>query len=497
MRLAATRSVIVRALLVLLATGCRARDGGRTPVPAEVRVLVPSVPAVWDPLQDGRLAPTSLFGNVFEALVRDAPDGAFTPVLAEAWVNVEPAVYEFRLRPGRLFHDGSPVTPEAVAASLERSRAAGSSNRNGLPDVEAIEAIPGGVRIRMKGTSRNLLEALSGALIVKETPRGLVGSGPYELVALEPGRRAELARSERHGGPRPPLDRAEFVAFEKPADALRLLADGRPAIVFDPPAEVLARAESDPSLHVVGAASVSVTYLAFNLTTGPPVFRDTRFRRGVAAALDRARIAAEGRPRGAVPASQVVSAGVFGYDPGLKVPARDLAEARRELAASGVPATPLTLEVGTANRRVGELVVEELGEAGLPVQLQVFSSEAFRERIESGNAFYVWGWVIGLESGSALHAFFHTKDVARGWGLRNRVGYSSPAVDAVLERALQAADPKERLPELQRVCRILAEDLPWIPLLSPRNERVLPRSLDLKVRPDGILLLSDLEPAAR
>lgn len=490
------RSLAWMTVLLALA-GCRPRGGAHGGVPAEVRVLVPSVPVEWDPLKDGRLAPTSLFNNVFETLVRDDPDGVFAPVLADSWVTVGPEQYEFRLRPGRTFHDGSPVTPADVARSLERSRAAGSSNRNGLPDVEAIEVLPDGVRIRMKGTSRNLLEALSGARIVKKTARGLVGSGPYELVDYEPGRRAVLALSERFRGGRPLLSRAEFVAFETPAEALRLLGDGKPAIVFDPPAEVLARAEGDPGLRVVSAASVSVTYLAFNLATGPPVFRDVRFRRGVAAALDRTRLAAEGRPRGAVPASQVVSAGVFGFDPQLKVPARDLAAARRELAAAGLPEAPLTLEVGTMNRRVGELVVEELAEAGLPVKLEVFSSDAFRGRIESGNAFYVWGWVVGLESGSALHAFFHTKDVARGWGLRNRVSYSNPVVDEVLERALQSTDPSARLPELQRVCRVLAEDLPWIPLFSPRNERVLPRGLNLRVRPDGILLLSDLVPAAR
>jgi len=484
-----------RAALLLVLAGCR--GGGPAGVPTEVRVLVPTVPVDWDPLKDGRLAPTSLFSNVFEALVKDEPDGGFSPNLAESWVTAGPEQYELRLRPGRFFHDGSPVTPADVARSLERSRAAGSSNRNGLPDVDAIEVLPDGVRIRMNGTSRNPLEALAGARIVKETPRGLVGSGPYELVSHEPGRRAVLSRSERYRGGRPLVSRAEFVVYETPAEVLRLLDDGRPTLVFDPPEEVLARAESDRSLRVVSAPSVSVTYLAFNLATGPPVFRDVRFRRGVAAALDRTRLAAEGRPRGAIPASQVVSAGVFGFDPQLKVPARDLAAARRELAAAGRPAEPLTLETGTMNRRVGELVAEQLGEVGLPVKLEVFPSEAFRARIESGNAFYVWGWVVGLEAGSALHAFFHTKDVSRGWGLRNRVSYSNPVVDEALARALRATDPAARLPELQRVCRVLAEDLPWIPLFSPRNERVLPRGLNLRVRPDGILILSDLEPAAR
>ena len=63
--------------------------------------------------------------NIFESLVRLTPDYQVEPLLAESWEFVDPNTWSFTLRSDVTFHDGTPLTSEAVAWSLGRIAAVG------------------------------------------------------------------------------------------------------------------------------------------------------------------------------------------------------------------------------------------------------------------------------------------------------------------------------------------------------------------------------------
>ena len=99
---------------------------------------------------------------------------------------------------------------------------------------------------------------------------------------------------------------------------------------------------------------------------------------------------------------------------------------------------------------------------------------------------------MGGESEGALRNFLHTRDPAKGWGSRNRTSYSNRELDATLEEAARTIGPSERLQLLQRCMRLLNDDLPWIPLYSPKIGRVRSKSLDVPERPDDRLVLHEI-----
>jgi peptide/nickel transport system substrate-binding protein len=60
--------------------------------------------------------------QVYEALLDVDSNLAIVPQLALAWKPLNPTTWEFTLRPGVLFHDGTPVSPDDVIFSIERAR---------------------------------------------------------------------------------------------------------------------------------------------------------------------------------------------------------------------------------------------------------------------------------------------------------------------------------------------------------------------------------------
>ena len=85
-------------------------------------------------------------------------------------------------------------------------------------------------------------------------------------------------------------------------------------------------------------------------------------------------------------------------------------------------------------------------------------------------AFYYGSWQCA--SGDASDLFdnkIHTRDSARGYGDSNSNGYSNPALDKLIESSGATLNMNERRRILESAMRLLAADLPLIPLAVPYN----------------------------
>ncbi|MDD2713434.1 MAG: ABC transporter substrate-binding protein [Simplicispira sp.] len=84
---------------------------------------------------DPTSSPTASIGevvhyNVLEGLVKIHENGAVSGLLAQSWaVDAQGKRYTFQLRQGVRFHDGTAFDADAVRFTLERAKAAGSTNK--------------------------------------------------------------------------------------------------------------------------------------------------------------------------------------------------------------------------------------------------------------------------------------------------------------------------------------------------------------------------------
>jgi len=108
----AMRIVILAFTLGLLAAGAKAQD---------LRIGLAAEPSAMDPHYHNLAPNNSILSHVFERLIEPDEKQRLTPDLAESWKPIDDAVWEFKLRKGVTWHDGSPFTADDVVFTFERA----------------------------------------------------------------------------------------------------------------------------------------------------------------------------------------------------------------------------------------------------------------------------------------------------------------------------------------------------------------------------------------
>jgi peptide/nickel transport system substrate-binding protein len=173
----------------------------------------------FDPHTNADEPTTTLLKNVYDALVKVTDDPPrIAPQLAQSWTaSADGLEYVFKLDPAARFHDGTPVTADAVAYSYRRVLRLKKGNSwmlAGIVSAEGIQAVNSGtVRIRLNRPFGPLLQVLPWIWIVnpKQVEANLgaddgqsylrnavAGSGAFRVRRAESGNLYELQRVE-HG----------------------------------------------------------------------------------------------------------------------------------------------------------------------------------------------------------------------------------------------------------------------------------------------------------
>src|ERR1039457_5687391 len=336
MRLSAWLPLAVLSALAVSGAATRPHYGGT------LRVGMRAAPAAPDPAPPDA---TPLRSLVFETLVRldlaDAPQ----PCLALSWQHDAAAKrWQFNLRPGVKFHDGSLLTAAAVATSLQAA----------LPGV-GVAATGDAVTVRANHPLPDLLLELAH--------NGWLGTGPFRVTALDPGRRATFAANEDYWGGRPFLDAIDVQLGRGLRDQLADLELGKADVVEVGPTD-LHRA-SEHGRTVWSSAPVSLIALAF----APAL--DPRLREALALSIDRAAMYTVLLQKQGEVSAALLPQWISGYAFAFPT-APDLARARALANALPPAARTLTLTYDPsmrAARSLAERVAVNARDAGLSVQV--------------------------------------------------------------------------------------------------------------------------------
>src|SRR3979411_1230843 len=122
MRLLRTKGVVALAALLLALTACSGGTASSSSGTSSTLVVAETVPPQpFAPTQSSQIATMYAWQLVYNGLVRVDNTGQVQPDLATAWtMSADRKSYDFTLRPGAKFSDGSPVTADDVVFSFQR-----------------------------------------------------------------------------------------------------------------------------------------------------------------------------------------------------------------------------------------------------------------------------------------------------------------------------------------------------------------------------------------
>lgn len=454
-----------------------------------------------DPMQYDAVNRTVLM-NMYEGLVRTDRNLSIESALAVSWGSLDDHTWEFRLRPGVVFHDGSSVTADDVKASFERAKEGSSQVRTLVSGITAIQVDGDTLQFSLAQPDPVFLQKIAGIFITKDDPSQTVsdfGTGPYQFSAWDTDDVSiTLDRFDQYWGLIPSFPAVTFRTISDPDERQEGFTQGTIDLYVDlAPSSV----KGVPSFITVRALpSLEVYFLAFNMrNTSDNPFANKSLRQAIQQALDLDAFVSLSNGYARV-VSQFVSSGIFGYDSTIQLPVYDL-EGAKDLvrSASHFTRVAVTLDLPSGLEQFGFYVQEQLSLIGIDVSLNVLSSEQMLAKITAGTSdFYFFGWRSELgDASDFLSSVVHSSTEDGEYGSYNGGRYSSATIDALIESALHDIHPDSRLASMQEVMRtIVVDDLIGVPLFEADVLYGVSPEISWEPRIDGYVMVSDITPAS-
>lgn len=403
--------------------------------------------------------------NVFETLVGYDEDLNLVPELAESWeVNDDASEYTFTLVEDATFHDGTPVTAEAVVANLERVGEQDSVWAGRVALVEEYETPDERtVIIRLSQPSAPFLDGLTGLSIMSpdsfenavESP---VGSGPFQFVEWVPNDHILLERNDDYWGDPVAYAELELRPIPDSQVAYTNLQAGEVDVVVTASTALVEQAEAAGDGEIVKPNfSNSMTLIEMS------GIEDVLVRRAIAHALDRdavnevafggqGEIADSPLPKGNFAYCEVES-----YD-------YDLEAAEALLEEAGAEDFAFQMEVLSGRPQAEQLGrIWQQGLEAIGVDLTINVSELS-----------VWlDYYVNRDYDVTWNGFNHPADPHPYWELVMGEDRRTPEVEELFQAAAASSDMEERADLYCQLQELALENLEIFPvILEPLNSIV-------------------------
>lgn len=457
--------------------------------------------------------------QIYDTLIQRDADLAMEPGLAVSWKPLNQTQWEFSLRQGVTFHDGSAFTAEDVKFSIERAAAKTSDFKTYVTTIESVKIIDDyKLLITTKMADPILPSYLTFVFMMDKSwaekhnvlspqdynaseetyaVRHANGTGAYILADRKPDLKTVLRKNPNYWGPKAQIEEVIHTPIKSEPTRIAALLSEEIDFVLDPPIQDLKRLERDERIKVESTPQIRTLFLgmdqrATTLRSNPELggnpLADKRVRQAMYMAIDIKAIQQKIMRGLAKPAGIVTAPGVHGYTAALdtRLP-YDRKKAMALLKEAGYP-EGFKLRLDCPNNRyindeeICQAVVSMLSRIGVKATLNAQPKSIFFKTVGNNESdFYLLGWgVATLDSEYVFRYLLHTRSDKIGtW---NRANFSSVEVDQLITQIQQEVDLAKRDKMIEQVWQITKDDITYLPLHHQVISWAMSENLDLPIR---------------
>jgi len=454
----------------------------------------------FDPHGQNETPTIQALTQVYEPLVSRDAELVMIPRLATSWEIVAPTIWEFQLRTGVTFHDGTPFTADDVAFSITRALGDTSDFKNLLTTVERVEVVDDHtVRIHTSVPTPLLPANLTDVFIMSRawseehevtvaqdfghdenfSVRNANGTGPFVLERREPDIRTIMVRNDSWWGldeftPHN-IDRIIYTPISNDATRVAALLSGEIDFLLDPPLQDIRRIEAAPSLSLLQTSQVRTIYFGLNQgdaelassnIRGANPFADVRVRQAVYQAIDIEAIRDRIMRGLSAPAGIITPPAVHGWTEELDARFPFDPDAARALMADAGYEDGFSVRLDCPNNRyvndeaICQATVAMLARIGIEVNLEALPKSLHFPKIDDRETdFYMQGWGVPTLDSEYVFQFLYVTG-RRSNGTR----FSNPRVDELVDLMSQELDPTTRDAYIAEAWAIVRDEIVFVPL---------------------------------
>ncbi|WP_420263743.1 peptide-binding protein [Candidatus Magnetominusculus dajiuhuensis] len=458
---------------------------------------VTAEPNVLLPVLAGDSASHSVSGNIFNGLVKYAPDLSTISDLAESWdISSDGLTITFHLRKDVHWTDGTAFTAEDVLFGYQTiiSDKTPTPYKEDFLQVKTAETPdnhtfrvtygkPFAPALNSWGDLVILPKHLLAGVDITKTPliRNPIGMGPYKLDTWVSGQELTLSSNHDYFEGRPYIDKYVYRVIPDQSTMFMALQAGEVDLMGVTPIQYKRQTDSpyfNAHFNKYRYPVFSYTYLGFNLKH--PFFADKRVRQAIAYAIDKEEIIDIVLYGLGTASTGPYVPNTWPYNPAVKKYPFDPERAKTLLAEAGwkdgaggiltnngVPFefTILTNMGNPLRMKTAAIIQWKLKQVGIKVNIRALEWSTFLNEFIDKKRFdaVILGWGIGMD-GDQYDIWHSSKTKEKEF---NFVSYANPEVDELLETGRRTFDIEKRKAAYYKIQEILADELPYVFLYVP------------------------------
>ncbi|MGM1046440.1 peptide/nickel transport system substrate-binding protein [Paenibacillus uliginis N3/975] len=427
-----------------------------------------SDPPSMDPHMSTDQQTSVMTTHIYDTLLKHDKDLKIQPNLAESWKAVDDVTWEFKLRQGVKFSDGSVFNAEVVKANIDRMLDPKvASPRAGLVDmVKEVKVIdentvqfvtaypfspllahlahPGVGMVSAEGIKQDYEKVNAGEKAGAHLAQNPAGTGTFKLDNWNPGQEVKLVRNDDHWGEKAKVDSVTFKVVSEDGTRIAELETGYAHIIDPVSPSSISRVEGLDGASLNRQASLSLSYIGFNMQKKP--FDDVRVRQALSMAINKDDIISGIYEGTGIPAVGPLAPNVNGYDASVKPIENNMEKAKELMKEAGLEkgfSTTIWTNDNAERIKIAEYVQSKLKELNVEVKIEVMEWGAYLAQTAEGkHDMFVLGWsTVTADADYGLYLVFHSANVGEPG---NRTFTKDAELDRLLDEGRKENDPAKR-----------------------------------------------------